>query len=357
LSRGALGGSIRGMAQTNFSAEQILSSVPYAEPLIANGVRCHGGFVDGAYVSPRTAVRGPAIAAWQAQLAARGAPLIDIPAALVPPQYPNAAQAALLLREGVAAPVVRILTTIAIIEGFGAMIRDQRVPDLAAMVREPLDGTAAAHLAGGLFEAHARDEAGFRDEGGHKQMWEAARDLALENPPIPADVLMRLMTGRPRGQRPRLFAQLDAQLEELLAVMSNVLVIELFAADTFRWAETVLGDGEVSKRPREAAAMVGYIRADEAPHVEYLRTALSELRARTFLGSGGVEVPGREVIDALLRRTLDVLTRERPKLQRTEVRTDIDAALASHPDAIGLRARFATLDEEWTAPEWDGRLV
>ena len=128
--------------------------------------------------------------------AARGVPLIDIPPELVPPHYPNAAQAKLLLREGVREPLVRTLTTIAIIEGFGAMIRDQRVPDLSRCVREPLDGTACAHLAGGLFEAHARDEAGHRSEGGHKQMWEAARDLALDNPPVPGDVLMRLMTGR-----------------------------------------------------------------------------------------------------------------------------------------------------------------
>ena len=34
----------------------------------------------------------------------------------------------------------------------------------------------------GLYEAHARDEAGFEDEGGHKQMWFAARDIAFENP-------------------------------------------------------------------------------------------------------------------------------------------------------------------------------
>ncbi|MEO8605413.1 MAG: hypothetical protein ABI629_22785 [bacterium] len=345
------------MMQTTLSADEILANGPYDAPLIANGVRCHGGFVDGQYVSPRVVRRGPAIAAWQAALAAQGVPLIEVPRMLVPPQYPNAAQSVLLLREGVAAPVVRILTTIAIIEGFGAIIRDQRVPDLSACVRQPLDGTAAAHLAGGLFEAHARDEAGFRDEGGHKQMWEAARDVALNNPTVPPDVLMRLMTGRRGGPRQRLFPQLPAALEELLTTMSNVLVIEVFAADTFQWAETVLGDAEVSRRPAEAAALVGYIRADETPHVEYLRTALSELRACTFVGEGGVELPGHEVIDALLHRTLSVLTVERPKLQRAEARADIDAALGSHPDAAGLRARFHALEQDWSVPAWDGRLV
>ena len=66
--------------------------------------------------------------AWQAS-SRRGARAARIPPALVPPQYPSAAQATLLLREGVREPLVRTLTTIAIIEGFGAMIRDQRVPD------------------------------------------------------------------------------------------------------------------------------------------------------------------------------------------------------------------------------------
>jgi hypothetical protein len=179
-----------------FRPEQLLESGTYAEPLIAGGVRCHGGFTDdGRYRSPRTIHRAPAIRAWQAQLARDGHELLAIDTALMPPQYPNVEQAKLLLREGVRDPVVRRLTIVAIVEGFGAIIRDVRVPDLAAQLVEPIDGTALAHLAGGLFEAHARDEAGYRDEGGHNQMWEAARDLALEKPKVPGDVLLRM-----RGQ-------------------------------------------------------------------------------------------------------------------------------------------------------------
>ncbi len=338
------------MDRLDYTEEDLLSSVAYDEPLIANGVRCHGGFVGGRYRSPRSAGRGPAIAAWQAQLRARGVPLIEIAPALVPPHYPNAAQAVLLLREGVRDPLVRTLTTIAIIEGFGAMIRDQRVPDLSRCVRDPLAGTAAGHLSAGLFEAHARDEAGHRSEGGHKQMWEVARDLALDNPRVPDDVLMRLMTGRRSGARQRLFPQLDEGFEELLAVMVNELVIEVFAADTFHWAEAVLGDPEVSARPREAAAMVGYIRSDETPHVEYLRTALSELRACTLLGTRGEALRGAEVVDALLGRTLRALTTQRPRLQRDETRADIAAAMSGHRDAAGLQRRFDALEEEWSPP-------
>lgn len=339
------------MERVAWSEDEILSNLAYDEPLIANGVRCHGGFIGGEYHSPRTLGRGPAIAAWQAQARARGVPLIDIPAALVPPHYPNAAQAALLLREGVRDPLVRTLTTIAIIEGFGAMIRDAKVPPLANWVVEPVDGTAVAHLAGGLFEAHARDEAGHRSEGGHKQMWEAARDLALDNPTVPSDVLLRLMTGRRSAGRQRLFAQLDEGVEELLTVMSNVFVIEIFAAETFSWAAAVLGDPEVSARPAEAAALVGYIRGDEAPHVEYLRAALSELRACTLRAADGSELRGAEVVDALLNRTLRALSKERPRAQRAETAADIAAAVAAHRDGAGLQRRFDALDEPWAAPE------
>ena len=64
----------------------------------------------------------------------------------------------------------------------------------------------------------------------------------------------------------------------MLGFMMNVLIIEVFAASTFRWAEEVLSDPEVSDAPQEASDMIRYIRSDESPHVEYLRTALSEIR-------------------------------------------------------------------------------
>ena len=55
------------------------------------------------------------------------------------------------------------------------MIRAVHDRTTAAHFDESIDGTAIEHLDRGLFEAHARDEAGWEDEGGHKQMWFAAR--------------------------------------------------------------------------------------------------------------------------------------------------------------------------------------
>jgi len=340
-----------------FSRDELLASGAYEAPLVAGGVRCHGGFgADGRYRSPRTLHRGPAIAAWQARLAREGDALIGIPRALMPPQYPNLAQATLLLRHGVRDPIVRTLTIISIVEGFGAIIRDVRVPDLGALVVEPVDGTALAHLAAGLFEAHARDESGFKDEGGHKQMWEAARDLALEKPRIPGDVLMRMM-GRSagRGRRAeRPFPMLDETLERMLALMAQVLVVEVFAEGTFAWGIELLSNPEVSAAPEAAGNMVRFVQADEKPHVEYLRTALSELRARTLRTVDGGTLPGREVVDGLLHRILREITRNRPREQREDIRESLIAAMQVAADPKALLEEFDALESRWTPPERTG---
>jgi hypothetical protein len=341
----------------DYTREQLLDSGPYAEPLIAGGVRCHGGFeADGRYRSPRTRHRGPAIRAWQERLAREGHALLAIDPALMPPQYPNVAQARLLLEEGVRDPVVRRLTIIAIVEGFGAIIRDVRVPPLDVLVVEPIAGTALSHLGGGLFEAHARDEAGYRDEGGHKQMWEAARDLALEKPRIPGDVLLRMMgqgPGRPRERR-RAIPRIDAELEAMLATMAQVLAVEVFAMGAFDWGQSLLSDPAVSADPAGAGALVGYIRSDENPHVEYLRTALSEVAARTLRTVDGATLPGAEVVRELLHRTLRGLTGERREEQRADIRRSVVEAMQAHRDPKGLLERFDALETPWTLPARTG---
>ncbi|MFZ0245607.1 MAG: hypothetical protein WAL68_08020, partial [Candidatus Binatus sp.] len=191
-------------SQLNFSTEEILANVPTREPLIVKGVKCHGGFdADGHYRSPRTAFRVPAIKAWQEKhVATSGTPLFEIPADTISPQVPNAAQVKFLLRSGVREPMVRWLSEIAIVEGFGAMIRELPVPPLNTFIREETAGTALAHLTSGLFEAHARDEAGWSEEGGHRQMWDAARDAALSNPAISPEIYANIIARRGTPQPP-----------------------------------------------------------------------------------------------------------------------------------------------------------
>lgn len=338
-------------SRLNFSTEEILANVPTREPLIVKGVKCHGGFdADGRYRSPRTAIRVPAIKAWQEQhVAASGTPLFEIPADTVPPQAPNAAQVKFLLRSGVREPMVRWLSEIAIVEGFGAMIRELPVPPLASFIGEDTAGTALAHLSGGLFEAHARDEAGWSEEGGHRQMWDAARDAALSNPAISPEIYTSLVARRGSGQPPRLFPELGEPVERLIRFMTNVLAIEVFATSTFAWAEEILSDPEVSDAPDDAGNLVRFIRSDESPHVEYLRTALSEIQARTILTPDGKPVSGRKVVNDLAERGIRMMLRQRLNERPVMVR-DLIRKTANVKDLDGLMREFDALDKSWAPP-------
>jgi hypothetical protein len=338
-------------SRLNFTRDELLANVPTRETLIVGGVKCHGGFdADGTYRSPRTLWRNPAIKAWQQQhLASSDRPLVAIPDDAVPPHNPSAEQAKLLLREGVREPMVKILTEIAIIEGFGAMIRQLPVPPLASFIREDVAGTALAHLGGGLFEAHARDEAGWEEEGGHRQMWDASRDAALSNPAISPEIYANIMARR-GVEPPAMFPELGAPVERLVRFMVNVLAIEVFARSTFAWAEEVLSDETVSDAPVEAANLVRFISADETPHVEYLRTALAEISARTLLTGEGKEIAGHKVVDALMNRALTTMIRQRLSERPAAIR-DLVRRTAKVRDVEELIARYDALATPWTPPE------
>ena len=281
---------------------------------MVGGVRCHGGFdEDGTYVSPRTANRWPAIEAWEAQRVAQfDTPLLDVPLETWPESFPNVAQTKLLLRHGVTQPTVSELTRIGTVEGFGAMLRNAaRCPTSPRAFDEDITGTAIDHLGRGLFEAHARDEAGFEDEAGHDRMWFVARDIAFENPvtddetarmlarmgidPLPQDAPSsspQLRRGRPWPPA-SLPDDIDFTLEMVVGRMIGLLLIEISAFHGFQWAEAVLSDTDLVAGEGEAARIISYVRADETPHVAYLRTALSEMRDRTWVGEGGAHAQGR----------------------------------------------------------------
>jgi len=337
-------------SRLNFSTDEILANVDTREPLIVKGVKCHGGFdADGNYRSPRTAFRVPAIKAWQEQhVATSGTALFEIPADTVSPQVPNVAQVKFLLKSGVREPMVRWLSEIAIVEGFGAMIRELPVPPLKTFIREDTAGTALAHLTSGLFEAHARDEAGWSEEGGHRQMWDAARDAALSNPAISPEIYANIIARR-GGQPAAMFPELGEPVERLIRFMANVLAIEVFAASTFAWAEEILSDPEVSDAPDDAANLVRFIRSDEAPHVQYLRTALSEIQARTLLTLDGKPLSGRKVVNDLADRGIRTMVRQRLNERPVMVR-DLIRKTANVKDIDTLMLEFDALGTPWTPP-------
>jgi hypothetical protein len=337
--------------QTDWSETELLASHPFAAPLVASGVRCHGGFdAGGAYRSPRTRFRAPAIEAWQQHHREQfGSDLLDVPLSTWPESYPNVAQAKLLLRAGVREPMITVLTRIGTVEGFGAMIRYADVGDPQRFFDESVEGTAVAHLNRGLFEAHARDEAGFEAEAGHKQMWFAARDIAFEEPVTEDQTAlmlerMGLGTDRAPAREPvRVFHDLDLGLEMLVQRMIAILQIEISAFHTFAWAEAVLSDTDLVAGEGEAARVVSYIRQDETPHVEYLKTALTEMRDRTFVGESGRRLPGAEVVGELWERGLADSLGPRREEQLRLTRREIERALESHPGGDDVLAEFDAL--------------
>jgi hypothetical protein len=296
-----------GTAQVEFTEEELLDDIEITEPLIAGGVRCHGGFdQDGRYVSPRTKFRIPAIDAWGAHNCELfSSSLIDVPLKLWEKTFPNVEQARFLIRAGVPEPLMATLTRIGTVEGYGANIRLLKPKDLQRHFVETIEGTAIDHLGGGLFEAHGRDEAGFGTEAGHKDMWFAARDIAFERPIDDLDVEAMLARmgfgpGRPGAGTARFLpADIPEDLELMIALMIRVLFIEISAFHTFAWAEAWMSDTDLVNGDGEAARLVSYIRADEAPHVGYLRTALSEMRDRTWIGESGRTYAGSDLIERM----------------------------------------------------------
>jgi hypothetical protein len=122
----------------------------------------------------------------------------------------------------------------------------------------------------------------------------------------------------------------------MLRRMISLLFIEVSAFHTFAWAEAVLSDADLVAGDGEAAKLVRYIRADETPHVDYLRTALTEMRDRTFVGESGRKLPGTEVIGTLWDMLLaDSLGTRRDALVKTTL-AEVEYALEGHSrrDAI-----------------------
>jgi hypothetical protein len=341
-------------SQTEWSEHELLESHRYAEPLYAGGLRCHGGFDDdGRYVSPRTVHRVPAIEAWEeARAEAFGTPQLDVALDRWPGPVPNVAQARFLIANGVPGPIISTLTRIGTVEGFGSMIRHSPIPDLTRCFDEDVRGTAMAHLGGGLYEAHARDEAGFEDEGGHKDMWFAARDVAFESP-VTEDETQVMLTrmgltgaagGTPPPAPPRLLPDdVDHDLELLIERMARLLLIEISAFHTFAWAEEVLSDADLVAGDGEAARLVSYIRADETPHVAYLKTTLSEMRDRTFLGSSGRRYAGADMVGRIWDRALGDSLGVRREAGVKLALSEVEHALDGHPKRKDLLAEFHSL--------------
>jgi hypothetical protein len=144
-------------------------------------------------------------------------------------------------------------------------------------------------------------------------------------------------------------------LEFQIARMVRLLFIELAAYRTFAWAEEVLSDSDLVAGDGEAARLVAYIRADERPHVEYLRTVLSEMRDRTLLGSGGSRYAGKEMIGTIWDRALAQSLGQNRRENRLMQLRALEAELEGHPRRAAILEEYHALGD--VRPGSDGEWV
>ncbi|MBV8691415.1 MAG: hypothetical protein JOY57_07150, partial [Actinobacteria bacterium] len=115
------------------------------------------------------------------------------------------------------------------------------------------------------------------------------------------------------------------------------------AYHAFAWAEDVLSDHDLVAGDGEAARLVSYIRTDEAPHVAYLKTTLTEMRDRTFVGTSGKKYKGTDMIGRIWDRAVSESLGERREQTLAVTVREIEHALKDKRNKDDLLEEFHSL--------------
>jgi rubrerythrin len=133
-------------------------------------------------------------------------------------------------------------------------------------------------------------------------------------------------------------------------MLTNVLMIEIRAEAFFSLCCRIFRDPDVFQDKRAeaelAAHLVERIRTDEAIHVAYLQTVISELRAFTLKTVDGKQVKGAEIIDPLWAKMVEWHGATERELARVRTRANIEAQILKERGEAGreLLARLDALD-------------
>lgn len=344
------------MAKLNYTWDELMASHDYARPHEEVGYQLHGGFdAKGEYISPRTLNRWPAVAEWQKQLTGRGWPLIDATVQLLTRgHYPNIEQQKLLLSHGLGETLWNSLTITGIIEARGQALCQFEAPDFQKIIVDDISNTCTGHLHKGLLYSHGIDEGGDpkvpEGPGAHDQMWFAARDMIFGagRYPIPEvpDSISRPDTGR-------LMPQLPEGFEQLIRLLMNVLMIEVRAEAGFSFNCALLRDKATFPDKRAeaelAATMIERIRTDEAIHVAYLQTTVSEMRSFTFKTVDGGTIAGKDLIDPVWEDMVRWHAVTQAELSRDQSHEAIRARIGGLPSGSQILATYESIDDRVAA--------
>lgn len=344
------------MAKLNYTWDELMASHAYARPHKEVGYDLHGGFdADGVYISPRTLNRWPAVKEWQKQLTGRGWPLIDATVQLLKRgHYPNIGQQKLLLSNGLGETLWNSLTITGIIEARGQALCQFEAPDFQQIIVDDISDTCTGHLHKGLLYAHGIDEGGDPKApdgpGAHDQMWFASRDLVFGKGRYPIPEVPESISKPDQG---RLMPQLPAGFETLILLLMNVLMIEVRAEAGFSFNCELLRDPATFTDRRAdaelAATMIERIRTDEAIHVAYLQTMVSEMRSFTFKTVDGGTIAGKDLIDPVWEGMVlwhGVTQAEAARDQSHEV---IRGRIGALSGGSALLATYESIDDRATA--------
>ncbi len=128
----------------------------------------------------------------------------------------------------------------------------------------------------------------------------------------------------------------------------NVLMIEIKPENFFAFCQAVMRDPANFTDRKAAAAhateLVESIRTDEAIHVAYLTTALSELRSFTIRTVDDETMPGAALIDPVWEAMIEWHTVTNSEFARNQSRENIIGRLKSKPNGPLLAAQFDALE-------------
>ena len=332
--------------QLVYSEDELMRDHPDLQPHMILDQRVHGGFgADGGYQPPRALVRERALDAWTGALRDRGGDVFSADSSLLAGvRVVNVEQQRVLLRNGMGRWFWNQLTVTGKIEARGRLLADVAFPDLQPVIVDDITEMAIGHLGGGLLLAHGLDEGGQPDLGigGHDVMWFLARDLAFGAEAHP-DVDPPENIGRPDAGT-RYMPELPPEIEGLISLLANLLIIEFRAELGFAEAQAILRSPDVFTDRRDdaelAAEIIERIRTDEEIHVRSLCVYLGELLSVTFRTNDGGSVSGRELIDRFWDGMVRWATVDQPSLTAPQVRSDVEAYIATHPEADRVLAEF-----------------
>ena len=147
--------------------------------------------------------------------------------------------------------------------------------------------------------------------------------------------------------------QIPKEYEEWILLLMNVLMIEVKAESFFSFCQGIMRDPAnfTDRRPaaNHAADLVERIRTDEAIHVAYLATVVSELRSLTIRTEDGATVPGNSVIDPVWNQMIEWHAVTQANFGREQSREAIIGRLKAKPNGPGLAATFDGLEFQQAA--------